>query len=51
MLDGVFRSGKPVAGQGQPITLQREGRQEQRYLDYIYQPILDPDGSVSIDPD
>jgi len=47
MLDGVFESGKPVTGQSQPITLQRQGRQEQRYLDYIYQPILDPVGSVA----
>jgi PAS domain S-box-containing protein len=47
MLDGVFKTGVPAAGQSQPITLQREGRQEQRYLDYICQPIFDRDGSVA----
>jgi PAS domain S-box-containing protein len=47
MLDAVYRTGEPVTGQSQPILLQRDGVQEQRYIDYIYQPILNGDGSVT----
>jgi hypothetical protein len=47
MLEDVFTTGKSVAGKSGPIQLQRNGRQEQRYLDFIYQPIVDAQGVVT----
>lgn len=47
MLDGVFATGDPVEGRSRPIELQRNGRRELRYLDFIYQPIVDQQGSVT----
>jgi PAS domain S-box-containing protein len=47
LLDDVFTTGKPVEGRSRPIQLQRNGRQEQRYLDFIYQPIADEQGVVT----
>ncbi len=47
MLDSVFATGEPVEGRSRPIQLQRNGRQEQRYLDFIYQPIADEQGVVT----
>jgi PAS domain S-box-containing protein len=41
MLDTVFATGQPVEGISRPIELQRNGRLEVRYLDFIYQPIVD----------
>jgi len=47
MLDRVFATGEPVEGKSRPIKLQRNGRQELRYLDFIYQPIADERGVVT----
>jgi PAS domain S-box-containing protein len=47
MLDGVFATGKPIEGRSRPIELQRNGRRELRYLDFIYQPIVDDRGFVT----
>ena len=47
MLDRVFATGEPVEGRSRPIELQRNGRQELRYLDFIYQPITDEQGAVT----
>lgn len=47
MLDGVFTTGELVEGRSRPIQLLRGGRQEQRYLDFIYQPIVDELGAVN----
>ena len=47
MLDRVFANGEPVEGKSRPIKLQRNGRQELRYLDFIYQPIADERGVVT----
>jgi PAS domain S-box-containing protein len=47
MLDGVFATGRPVEGRSRPIQLQRNGRRELRYLDFIYQPIVDQQGGVT----
>ena len=48
-LDRVYRTGIPFIGRALPIELQRtpDGDLEQRYIDLIYQPILDEDGKVS----
>ncbi|WP_375437877.1 PAS domain-containing protein [uncultured Hymenobacter sp.] len=42
-LDEVYATGKPRQGQAMPIQLYDAvtGRPEQRYLDFIYQPLLD----------
>ncbi|MFT3695958.1 MAG: PAS domain-containing protein [Kofleriaceae bacterium] len=47
LLDGVFASGKPFIGQGLSIELVKTpGRAaELRYLDFIYQPIVDDSGA------
>ncbi|MCP9495855.1 MAG: PAS domain-containing protein [Pyrinomonadaceae bacterium MAG19_C2-C3] len=49
LLDGVFQSGEPYEGREVSIFLQREpeGVPEQRYLDFLYQPLFEADGSVS----
>lgn len=46
-LDEVFSRGRSVAGKSRPIQLRRNGRQEQRYLDFIFQPIVDAQGVVT----
>jgi len=49
LLDGVYQSGKPFVGRGTPIQLTRSATRppEMRYLDFVYQPRRDPDGSIS----
>ena len=47
MLDRVFGTGESIEGISRPIKLQRNGRQELRYLDFIYQPITDERGAVT----
>jgi PAS domain S-box-containing protein len=47
MLDTVFATGEPVEGRSRPIELQRNGHLELRYLDFIYQPIIDQKGAVT----
>jgi signal transduction histidine kinase/DNA-binding response OmpR family regulator len=49
LLDSVYATGKPFVGRGVPLQLQKspDGPLELCYLDFIYQPVLDPDGSVS----
>jgi PAS domain S-box-containing protein len=49
MLDEVHRTGKPFVGRSIPIQLARGGsaRLEMRYLNFVYQPRRDADGTVS----
>ena len=49
LLDQVYRSGEPFVGSGMKIELQRTpgAAAETRYLDFVYQPLTEPDGSVS----
>jgi signal transduction histidine kinase len=49
LLDQVYRTGTPFIGRGTPIHLARGGSAplEQRYLDFVYQPRREPDGSTS----
>ncbi len=46
LLDDVLRSGKPFVGRGVGVSLQREpgGKLEERFLNFVYQPILADDG-------
>jgi signal transduction histidine kinase len=49
LLDEVYRSGKPYVGRSIPFQLARtpDHPLELRYLDFVYQPRREPDGSVS----
>jgi PAS domain S-box-containing protein len=49
ILDQVYQSGEPFVGRNMPVDLQREpgGPLEKRFLNLVYQPILNADGSVS----
>ncbi len=48
LLDTVFASGEPYVGLSAPVTLVRTpgGAPQERFLDFIYQPIRDRDGAV-----
>jgi len=49
LLDRVYATGEPFVGHALPVRLQREpdGPLEERYIDFVYQPILDAGGAVS----
>ncbi len=45
ILDHVLETGEPFVGRETPIMLEREGVLEQRYLDFVYQPLTEADGT------
>jgi len=48
LLDKVYASGEPYKGQAVSVKLQRgPGQLEERFLDFVYQPIKDAGGKVS----
>ena len=49
LLDRVYATGEPFVGHALPVRLQRErdGPLEERYIDFVYQPIFDANGAVS----
>jgi signal transduction histidine kinase/ActR/RegA family two-component response regulator len=49
LLDEVYRSGNPFSASGAKYAAQAspEGPVDERYVDFVYQPITDPDGAVS----
>jgi PAS domain S-box-containing protein len=49
LLDGVYQTGEPYIGRGARVDLQfgPTGEADERYLDFIYQPIVAADGSIS----
>jgi signal transduction histidine kinase len=49
LLQEVYRTGEPHIGRGTPIQLARSAAQpmEMRYLDFVYQPRRDADGTIS----
>jgi signal transduction histidine kinase len=49
LLDRVFVSGEPYVGRGERVLLQRQpgGPLDERYLDFVYQPIVDSAGRVT----
>ena len=49
LLDRVFRSGEPFVGTAVPIPIRREddGPVEERFFDFVYQPIKDENGRVT----
>ena len=49
LLDGVYRSGTAFSARDMRIELQRVpgGPLDERYLDFVYQPIVEEDGTIS----
>lgn len=48
LLDRIYTTGEPAVGRGVPLTRQSEsGRIERRYIDFVYQPITEADGSTT----
>lgn len=49
LLDGVYNSGESFVGRGIRIVLSNDsdGQQTEHYLDFVYQPLKDPDGAIS----
>ncbi|ANY85344.1 histidine kinase (plasmid) [Microvirga ossetica] len=49
ILDEVYRTGEPFIGRSMPVDLQREPGTppEKRFVNLIYQPIVEADGSIS----
>lgn len=49
LLDQVYRTGEAYLGRAMPIMFQHEpgAPQIRRYVDFVYQPIAEPDASVS----
>lgn len=49
LLDRVYETGEPFVGREVEVRVQREPGKELEpvYVDFIYQPIIEPDGSVS----
>jgi PAS domain S-box-containing protein len=49
LLDTVYRTGRAFTGQNAAFRVRRtpDGPEEERFLDFVYQPIRDADGSVS----
>ncbi|MGV3723419.1 MAG: PAS domain-containing protein [Actinomycetota bacterium] len=49
LLDRVYQTGEPFVGRQMPvlITSSPAGSTEEAFLDFVYQPLRDPDGAVS----
>lgn len=49
LLDNVFQTGQAFTGRELPVRVQWEpkGALEQRFIDFVYQPIFESDGAVS----
>jgi PAS domain S-box-containing protein len=45
-LDNVFRTGEPFIGTNARMTLRRNGRLEERILEFVYQALRGPDGAI-----
>ncbi len=46
ILDDVYRTGVPFSGTNMPITFRRNGRLEERILDFVYQALRGPDAAI-----
>ena len=49
LLDHVYSSGKAVTGRARPLRIRRQAdaEPEERFLDFVFQPITDSDGKVT----
>ena len=46
ILDRVYATGEPFVGRGMRVGLERGGKLEDVFIDFIYQPMRDPEGRV-----
>jgi PAS domain S-box-containing protein len=46
ILKQVLRTGKAFKGIEYPVTLTKKGKQETIYVDFVYEPLYEPDGQV-----
>ena len=49
LLDRVYATGEPFVGRAVPVALRRatDGAAEERFIDFVYQPLTDADGARS----
>jgi signal transduction histidine kinase/PAS domain-containing protein/ActR/RegA family two-component response regulator len=47
LLDRVYASGQPAHGRAVPMRFDRPDGAQMRYIDFVYQPIVEPDGQVT----
>ncbi|HVF56518.1 MAG TPA: PAS domain-containing protein [Pyrinomonadaceae bacterium] len=47
LLDNVYRTGEPYVGKEVPVQLSRAGKLDELFLNFVYQPIFEADGTVS----
>jgi len=47
LLMGVYRTGKPYVAKELSVTLKRKGRHERTYIDFVYEPFRESDGTIS----
>jgi signal transduction histidine kinase len=47
LLEGVYTTGKTFAAEGVPITLLRNGKIADVFVNFVYEPFREPDGSIS----
>lgn len=47
LLNDVYYNGNPYHGYEFPATLNRYGKKEVAYFNFVYQPALDPDGKIN----
>ena len=47
LLTGVYTSGEQVVARELPVLLERGGRIERTYIDFVYEPFREADGSIS----
>ena len=47
LLDGVFTTGETFAAEGVPVTLPRNGKIEQAYVNFVYAAFYEADGQIS----
>jgi PAS domain S-box-containing protein len=47
LLQGVYETGEPYIGSEAKATLIKDGKMKDVYYNYVYQPVLEDDGSIS----
>ncbi|HEX9958651.1 MAG TPA: PAS domain-containing protein, partial [Fibrella sp.] len=46
LLTGVYTTGKRLVAKELPVLLERSGQIERTYIDFVYEPFREPDGSI-----
>lgn len=47
LLDRVYKTGEPYSATGARVVLGHDGTLDERFLDFVYQPLRDTDGAVT----